>query len=233
MTRDEYLSQFERWVGGNNERKARLRGELEEHLSAAEQAGELEAAMRRLGDPRTAARDFTSGYAMTPSPLPRRFGAALIDLAVFVVLVATGLAQGTWAATRRGAFFAGDVSLRFAGQTRHLTSMSAIGIMLLALGVLWIVAFWVLEWRTGRTVGKAALGLRVVAEDGTAPSFWQIFVRNLTLVFSGPLQLFDWAFVFFNPKRQRALDIVAKTMVVLEDNAGRRHLAPATSALSS
>jgi uncharacterized RDD family membrane protein YckC len=70
-------------------------------------------------------------------------------------------------------------------------------------------------------LGKAALGLRVYAEDGTAPSFGQIVVRRLSLIFSGPLQLFDWGFVFFNVKRQRAFEVLAKTVVVTENNVER------------
>ena len=231
MTREEYLFQFERWVGGNKERKARLRAELEEHLSAAEQAGELEAAMRRLGDPRSAARDFTRGYVTTPSPLLRRFFAAVIDAAVFIALIGSGLATGTWAAADRSkAIFPEDLSFDAGGGSWYLTSISWVGVSLLVLGGLWwIVIVPVLEWRTGRTIGKAAVRLRVLAEDGTAPSFAQIVLRRLTLVFSGPLQLFDWAFMFFNAKRQRAFDILAKTMVVLEHTPRTRDLAPAAS----
>jgi uncharacterized RDD family membrane protein YckC len=231
MTREEYLFQFERWIGGNRERKARLRAELEEHLSGAEQAGELESAMKRLGDPRSAARDFTSGYALNPSPLPRRFFAALIDVAVFIALIGSGLAAGTWASSSRDqAIFPEDLSYDVGSGSWYMTSISWVGVTLLVLGGLWwFVILPLLEWRVGRTAGKALLGLRVLAEDGTAPSFGQIVVRRLTLVFSGPLQLFDWGFVFFNAKRQRAFDILAKTIVVAEDSEGTRDLAPAPS----
>lgn len=216
ITRDEYLFQFERWVGGSRERKARARAELEEHLEGAEQAGDLESALTRLGDPRSAARDFSSGYELRPAPLPRRFLAAALDFAVVVLVAVGGLASGTWAATaREEALFPEDVSLEMSGETWYLTSLSALGGALVALAVLWwIVGLPLLEWRTGRTIGKSALGLRVLAEDGSAASFGQIVVRRLTLVFSGPLQLFDWAFVFFNAKRQRAFEILAKTIVV-------------------
>jgi uncharacterized RDD family membrane protein YckC len=230
MTRDDYLFQFERWVGGSKERKARARAELEEHLSGAEQAGEIESAMRRLGDPRSAARDFTSGYELKPSPLARRALAAAIDMFVLVALIAGGLGAGTWAGSRSDAIFPEDLSVDVGSGSWYLTSISWVGVSLLVLGGLWwIVIVPLLEWRTGRTVGKAALGLRVVAEDGTAPSFGQIVVRRLTLVFSGPLQLFDWGFVFFNARRQRAFDILAKTVVVAEDSHGARDLAPAAS----
>ena len=225
MNRDEYLFQFERWVGGSKHRKTRARAELDEHLDGAEQAGELDSALKRLGEPRSAARDFTSGYTLSPAPLPRRFIAVFIDLLVLAILIGVGLAAGTWVPSRENAIFPEDLVLEFSGENWYLTSFGAVGITLLALGGLWwIVILPLLEWRTGRTLGKAALGLRVYAEDGTAPSFGQIVVRRLSLIFSGPLQIFDWGFVFFNVKRQRAFDVLAKTFVVIENNAERiRH----------
>ena len=215
-TYDEYLFEFERWVGGSKERKEQVRAELEEHLDGAQQAGELDAALKRLGDPRNAARDFSSGHRLRPAALPRRVLAAALDFAIALGLGAGGLASGTWAATsRENALFPEDLSLEVSGETWYLTAFTSLGVLLLVLACLWwILILPLLEWRTGRTLGKAVLGLRVIAEDGTAPSFGQIVVRRLTLVFSGPLQLFDWALVFFNPKRQRAFEILAKTMVV-------------------
>ena len=168
---------------------------------------------------------------MTPSPLLRRFFAAGIDIAIFIALIGSGLATGRWRATRRDeALFPEDLAVDLAGETWYLTSITALGVSLLVLGGLWLLVILpLLEWRVGRTFGKAALGLRVLAEDGTAPSFAQVIVRRLTLVFSGPLQLFDWGFVFFNARGQRAFDILAKTLVVVEDNPDTGALAPAAS----
>jgi uncharacterized RDD family membrane protein YckC len=61
------------------------------------------------------------------------------------------------------------------------------------------------------------MGLRVVTEEGTAPSFGQVVVRRLTLVFSGPLQLIDWAFALFDDRRQRAVEKLAHTMVIQDE----------------
>lgn len=74
-----------------------------------------------------------------------------------------------------------------------------------------------MEWRYGRTPGKAMLGLRAVSEEGTALSFGQAVVRRLTLVFSGPLQLIDWAFALFDPRRQRAVEKLAHTIVIQDE----------------
>lgn len=137
MNRDEYLFQFERWVGGSKQRKTRARAELDEHLDGAEQAGDLDSALTRLGDPRSAARDFTSGYTLSPAPLPRRFIAVFIDFLVLAILIGFGLAAGTWVPSRDDAIFPEDLVLEFGSENWYLTSFGGVGITLLALGGLW------------------------------------------------------------------------------------------------
>lgn len=223
MNRQEYEAEFERWVGGSKARKRALRAELTEHLDAAQAAGELDQAMQRLGSPHHAAKTFAEGSDLQIARVGRRIAAALLDAGVFVALIFGGLASGTWSATREGAF----------RDRWDLEAMTALGITLIIGAVFWwLILLPILEWRAGRTFGKAVMGLRVVAEDGTAPSFGQIVLRRLTLVFSGPLQVIDWGFMFFTPKRQRAFDILAHTLVVDEREDVRGQLQTAvTSAL--
>ncbi len=69
------------------------------------------------------------------------------------------------------------------------------------------------ELLTGQTLGKKALGCRVVAEDGSDPDLWQVLARNAVKgleVLAWPLLLF----VLLNPARQRLGDLVARTLVV-------------------
>jgi len=90
--------------------------------------------------------------------------------------------------------------------------------VLIALAALWwFLGLTVMEWRYGRTPGKAMNGLRVVSEDGIALSFGQAVVRRLTLVFSGPLQIIDWVFALFDARRQRAVEKLAHTLVVRDE----------------
>ena len=84
-------------------------------------------------------------------------------------------------------------------------------------GLWWSLGLTVMEWRYGRTPGKAMLGLRAISEEGISLSFGQAVVRRLTLVFSGPLQLIDWAFALFNPRRQRAVEKLARTLVIKDE----------------
>ena len=210
---EQYLKEFERWVAGPAANKKRLRAELEEHLRAAESAGDVDA-LQRLGTPREAAETFSQGRDLEPAGLGRRIGAALVDVGITVALVAGGIGLGSWNASYSS----------FGG-----LDVLAI-VMVLASAVYWVVVLPVLEWRTGRTPGKAFMGLRTVAESGTSPSFLQVVLRRLTLIFSGPLQLIDWMFVFFNPKHQRGLDVLAKTLVVTDPSEAAAPVGAAANA---
>ena len=204
---ENYLNEFERWVAGPTARKQQLRAELEEHLRSAESAGDV-GTLSRLGTPREAAEAFSQGYELTPASLRRRIGAAVVDLGIFMGLIVGASGLGAWDAEV-------GPGLRVDGNNADFWSMGVMPVaMILAAGLWWLVALPLLEWRTGRTAGKALFGLRTISESGVAPTFGQVVLRRLTLIFSGPLQLIDWGFVFFNPKHQRGLDVLAKTLVV-------------------
>ena len=216
---DGYLDEFERWIAGGSSRRRRLRAELEAHLSAAREDGDLEGALKRLGSPRMAARSFAGGLDLDPAPLRRRIPAFLIDVGITVVLLFATLALGTWA------YGQGNDSAAF-------LPLKILVVLIVAPAIAWWpVGLTLAEWRYGRTPGKAMMGLEVMSEDGTAPGLGQVLVRRLTLVFSGPLQIIDWAYALFNDKRQRALDKLAGTMVVAHpeetSNAGALATPPA------
>src|SRR5918999_5883093 len=84
---EQYLKEFERWVAGPKSRKQQLRAELEEHLRAAEAAGDVDA-LSRLGTPREAAETFSGGYAPPVAGLWRRFAAFVTDTLLIVVTLA-------------------------------------------------------------------------------------------------------------------------------------------------
>lgn len=206
---ERYLKEFERWVAGPKAHKQLLRVELEAHLREAQAAGDA-GALPRLGTPREAAEAFSQGYAPPPASPWRRLAAAVTDMAV---IMATGLVASLLALfIFRGRMEAAFLIFSFGGM------------------LYWAVGLTLLEWKNGRTPGKGALGLRVISESGTAPSFGQVVVRRLTLVFSGPLQLIDWGFMLFNEKHQRGLDIVAKTLVVSDPSENTAPIGEAANA---
>jgi len=96
------------------------------------------------------------------------------------------------------------------GRTRRL-------VFLVLMAVAFVYHF-VLEWLTGLTLGKRALGLRVVADDGTPLGLWGSFLRNALRLFDG---LGYWgvavAIILLRGDGKRLGDLVGRTLVVSVD----------------
>jgi uncharacterized RDD family membrane protein YckC len=88
------------------------------------------------------------------------------------------------------------------------------GLFFLALMGLWIFYFPLLEAHAGKTLGKHLMKIRVVREDGAPIGLGKAFVRRLSLFFE--MLWIDALFIPFTDKKQRALDIIAKTVVARE-----------------
>lgn len=74
--------------------------------------------------------------------------------------------------------------------------------------------FW-----SGQTLGKRALGLRVIQENGVRIGFYHAVIRNLVRVFDQPLPLFylvGGVAALFSQSHQRLGDMLAGTIVVRE-----------------
>jgi len=132
-----------------------------------------------------------------PAPLPVRTAAFLIDqLVVLVSVVVPALALGVTVD-----------ELLSPGDTRTL-------IFLVLMGAAFTYHF-LLEWRTGQTLGKAAFGLVVVADDGAALGLWGSFVRNALRAVDG---LGYWsvavAVILFRGDGKRIGDAVGRTLVI-------------------
>jgi uncharacterized RDD family membrane protein YckC len=132
-----------------------------------------------------------------PAPLPRRTVAFLFDQAVVTALVVgPALAAGVMPA-----------AVVSPGRTRALLFVAAMGV---AFGY-----HFLLEWRTGRTLGKRLLGLRVVAADGSPLGAWGSFVRNALRLVDG---LGYWtvavAVIGYRGDGKRLGDALGRTLVV-------------------
>ena len=74
------------------------------------------------------------------------------------------------------------------------------------------------EILTGKTLGKAMVGARIAARDGSPPRIEQLLLRNFLKCFVllvPPLALFS----LFNPHLQGLPDLAARTIVVHEPEA--------------
>jgi uncharacterized RDD family membrane protein YckC len=117
-----------------------------------------------------------------------RFLAALVDSIIFGILGGILSAiLGTQQATLSGSF----------------------------VGVLAIVYYIVMEATQGATLGKMALGLRVVRVDGAPISWSESIIRNLLRIVDSLFgYLLGAIFIWTSPLKQRLGDKVAKTVVV-------------------
>jgi len=67
----------------------------------------------------------------------------------------------------------------------------------------------------GRTLGKLLCGLRVVGLDGQRPPATALLTRNLLRLIDLSMMFFPLVLVLYSPLRQRAGDVAAGTLVVL------------------
>ena len=168
------------------------------------------AAAARGPAPRSPARHAAAGPwglrarlpASEPASLGRRLAAGLVDLGIGWLLVGI-------------AVYATVPEVE--NETLTRSQEESVGIATLIAMSVWVNYLVFAEWRYGRTIGKAALGLRVVRLDGTKLSWNAALVRNL-------LRLPDLIAIFFtvptSEHRQRLGDRAAKTVVLRVARAG-------------
>jgi len=85
------------------------------------------------------------------------------------------------------------------------------GFALAALGII-LGYFPLLEGRFGYTLGKHLFGLHVLTEEGLPVGYKEAFLRRLSYYFE--MLPVDALFIPFTQKKQRAFDIVARTIVI-------------------
>ena len=77
------------------------------------------------------------------------------------------------------------------------------------------VAYYLVAWsRTGQTVGKAMLGIKIVGADGKPLSLGKAFLRYIGYIVSGIVFALGFIWVLFDRKRQGWHDKIAGTYVV-------------------
>ena len=138
-------------------------------------------------------------------------GSRILAYLIDMVVVVAGILAGAFAVTLLGE--ASDVVV---------PDWVALTIVLVLIPGWWLGYFIAFEtlWR-GRTLGKAALGLRVVTKEGAPVRFRHAAIRALLglvdfFVLSG---FFAVVFILFTRDNQRLGDLVAGTLVLRERSA--------------
>ena len=201
---ERYIGQVLENVFAAEEDKERFEKDLRTHFADGLAAGETEAEIiRRMGSPDDVAASFMENVQPHYAGFWIRSLAFITDIGLMALLVLPLFCLVFLA--RFGDREAEQVSLAF------LILMTPIVLWALALSLFY---FPVLERHFGKTLGKHLLKLRVLTETRTRISLGQAFLRRLSAYFE--FLMLDALFVPFTAKRQRAFDIVAKTVVVRE-----------------
>lgn len=193
-TADLYINRVLDQLPRTTPRREQIATELRGHIAERTAAGQSEAdVLRHLGDPRELANSYLAAVPLVPVSFGRRAVAKFIDI-VLLVAVTVPLAWAAW----------GSMPEQFAP--------FAIAGALLSGSITFAIYVIVAEARLGQTVGKRAVGIRVVRESGARISVGQSIVRQLPIM----LQVFwiDVLFALFTEKNQRAFELLSKTRVV-------------------
>jgi uncharacterized RDD family membrane protein YckC len=206
-TMDKYVQDVLRHVPAPTRERQRIEADLRAHLAEAQAAGQpAEAVLARMGRPEEVAAEFMATVPMTYAGFAPRTLAFLVDVGVMLAVGLPLAAAGTACANLVPDDPAGAGlvvgALLIAGALAGWGGMAAT-----LLGY-----FPLLEGRYGQTLGKRLLGLRVLREDGLPIGYKEAIVRRLSFFFE--IWPIDALFVFFNDKKQRAFDRVARTVVV-------------------
>ena len=158
--------------------------------------------LQQLGDPTTLAESYLSAVPLVSASFLQRGLAKFID--VFMVVLTAMLFVGL------PVWVAGHQEWPF---------LFGFGVVLMVLAATFGFGLYtiVAEHWLGFTLGKRALGLRVVRESGAPIGLGQSIVRQLPMF----LQVYwiDVLFALFTDKSQRAFELLSKTRVVTETRA--------------
>jgi len=194
LTADAFINQVLDLLPRGTPLREQIALELRSIIVERMNAGQSEAdVLRQLGDPRRLADSYLSAVPLTAASFGQRAAAKLVDVgaaAAIVVPIVCGL------------FFLVPREFRLfvIGPGFGLGFMGFIAYVILA------------EARTGQTLGKRVMNLRVVQESGARIGLGQSVVRQLPVFF----QVFwiDVLFALFTDRSQRAFELLSKTRVV-------------------
>ena len=204
---DRYLAAVLKNIHAPAGDRQRIETDLRAHFEAAEGAGEtVESVIARMGSPLEVAAEFMSQLELPYASFWRRLVAFMVDLGVIMLTSGVFSILFVWASNRvprhplGWEYIIGAILIAFCGCCILATS----GIILLY--------FPILEGRFGQTLGKRLFDLQVLREDGLPINYKEAFLRRISYYFD--VLPVDALFIPFTSKRQRAFDIVARTVVI-------------------
>jgi uncharacterized RDD family membrane protein YckC len=197
---DRYIEEVMRHLLATKQERARFEADLRAHFAEALERGEIHLQIvEKLGTAEAVAEAFNAERPLEHAGFWRRLAAFLADTALLLALAVPLV----WLAVTTEA----GVVPAFVG----VAGMILVGLSLVGFGLIY---FPLLESRFGRTLGKHLMRIRVVDESGRPIRLGQAIIRRLSYYFD--LLVLDAIFIPFTERKQRGLDILAKTIVVKE-----------------
>ena len=196
---DRYVQDVMRHVFAVQKDRDRLEADLRAHFSEAEARGEAPGRISdEMGRPEDIATAFNAEREIRYAGFWQRVVAFIGDCGLLAFLALPPLSLAL---------------LMQVSSEAEPTLWQVVTVAMAAIAVFGIFVFYfpILEARFGKTLGKQLLRIRVIRETGAPIGLGQAFVRRLSLYFK--MLMIDALFIPFTDKKQRALDIVAKTVV--------------------
>ena len=179
--------------------RAQIAMDLRSHITERLEHGQsIDDVMQQLGDPATLAESYLGAVPLVSATFGARAIAKIIDFVALWIGAFAIIFGGMWVVIEpqeriHWIFFAVPLSL--------------------GVGSLLLVAYTIIaEYRTGQTIGKRLMHLRVVRESGASISLGESFVRQFPTLLQ--IAWVDCLFALFTEKSQRAFEIISKTRVV-------------------
>ena len=95
--------------------------------------------------------------------------------------------------------------------------------LIVASGLIFSVAYFVAAWaKSGQTIGKMFVGIKVVGADGTPLSWGAAFLRYIGYIVNALVLSLGFLWIVFDAKRQGWHDKIARSYVVYEDAKFRK-----------
>lgn len=208
---DHYVQDVLHYIHAPFVERQRIEGDLRGHFEEALAAGEpFEKVAARMGAPSEVAAGYMAEIGLSYASFWRRLAAFVIDMILLVILVLP--------LSLLVVFVFNSLVPEHPQGIEYIVGAFAIfgtvASALVGVGII-VLYFPILEGRFGQTVGKRLLGLRVLKENGLPIGYREAFLRRISYYFE--VIVVDALFIPFTPKRQRAFDIVARTVVIREE----------------
>jgi uncharacterized RDD family membrane protein YckC len=207
---ERYIQEVMQNIYASPNERDRMEADLRAHFTEALARGEAPAeAIARMGSPRDLAEEFMSGVTLHYASFWLRLVAFIIDLLIITIVNLPLAVTAIW--------FGSIVPQQPVGFDYVIGAIEiaiCAGTILVMLGIV-LLYFPILEGRFGQTIGKRLLKLHVLKESGVRIGYKEAFIRRLSYYFD--FLLVDSLFIFFTSKKQRAFDVIARTVVVRGD----------------